>query len=374
MLELRGITWDHPRGLQPLEASVAPYEERFGVRVHWEARSLRSFGDQPVDQLARRYDVLIIDHPHSGLAAATGCLWRLEQLLEPGVLQTQARQSVGPSFPSYRFEDGQWALPVDAAAQTAAFRPDLLEAHPRTWPEVLALARQVRAEGRFVGVPLCPTDAVCSFMTLCASFGEAVGQTPGRLVRPEVGLEALDYLQRLGELAHPRSLEWNPIALLDRMSTGGELVYTPLTFGYSNYAREGFRARRLRFADLPGVRGALLGGTGFAVSAYCRHPEAAALYGAWLCSAEVQRGLYVEHGGQPGNRVAWDDEHANRITHGFFRDTLASLGAAHVRPRHHGFVAFQEGAGERIHAMLCDRTSAQACLSDLEALYREHGG
>lgn len=46
----------------------------------------------------------------------------------------------------------------------------------------------------------------------------------------------------------------------------------PLIFGYANYAADGFRARRILFADIPalgshGPVGSVLGGTGIAVSA-----------------------------------------------------------------------------------------------------------
>ena len=66
MITLRGITWDHPRGYAPLAASVAPYAQAHSVRVEWERRSLKDFGDAPLPELARDYDLLIIDHPHVG--------------------------------------------------------------------------------------------------------------------------------------------------------------------------------------------------------------------------------------------------------------------------------------------------------------------
>ncbi len=72
MIALRGITWDHPRGYQPLAASADPYAAEFGVRVTWDRRSLKDFGDAPIDLLAADYDLLIIDHPHMGLAAEAG--------------------------------------------------------------------------------------------------------------------------------------------------------------------------------------------------------------------------------------------------------------------------------------------------------------
>jgi multiple sugar transport system substrate-binding protein len=50
---LRGMTWDHPRGVDGLRASDPVLRERLGATVDWEARSLLAFGDQHVADFAR---------------------------------------------------------------------------------------------------------------------------------------------------------------------------------------------------------------------------------------------------------------------------------------------------------------------------------
>lgn len=372
MIRLRGVTWDHPRGYGPLMASADPYAEAFGVEVSWETRSLKDFGDAPIDALAADYDLLIIDHPHVGLAATSGCLLPLDGLLEPQTLQTLAAQSAGLSHQSYFYEGHQWALALDAAMQASAYRPDLLaEALPETWEDVLTFGKRLRDKGWYLGMPLVPTDAICSFLSLCANLGDPPGHGDGTLVSTEVGRLALNLLLEVRRLAHPDSLSWNPVLLLDKMGQGDALVYCPLTFPYSNYARVGYQEHLVRFHTIPGVKGAILGGTGFAVSARCPHPQAAARYGGWLCSAEVQRGFYVGHGGQPGNLAAWQDSAANDLTHNFFRDTLATLQGAYLRPRHDGFTTFQERAGKIIYRFLQEESSVAACFETLAELYRQ---
>ena len=369
---LRGITWDHPRGYQPLAASVEPYAAAYGVRIVWDRRSLKDFGDAAIDALAEAYDLLIIDHPHVGQAAETGCLLPLDEWIAPDMLARLAVQSAGPSHASYTYAGHQWALAIDAAVQTSAYRPDLLvEPLPAAWDDVLALARRMKETGRFAGIPLTPTDSICSFLTLCASLGSPPGQG-GQLVDPAIGARALRWLADLCAVSHPDSLAWNPIDLLDHMSHADDVIYCPLTFCYTNYSRDGYAPHRIRFVNIPGVRGALLGGAGFAVSAHCMHPQAAVDYGVWLSSAAIQCTLYVEQGGQPGNAAAWTDPDTNRLTHDFFRDTYATIQAAYVRPRHPGFVNFQEAAGQVIHAMLCDGGDVEVCLAGLMQLYRDH--
>jgi multiple sugar transport system substrate-binding protein len=371
-VQLKGMTWDHPRGYQPLVTCSAQYEAETGVKVTWEKRSLKDFGDQPIDELVQDYDLIIMDHPHAGLAAATGCLLPLDEWLAESTLSTLATQSAGQSHASYFYHGHQWGLALDAAMQTAVYRTDLLGgAPPGTWQDVIALGDRLRGAGLYIGMPLVPTDCICSFVTLCASLGASVGEN-GQLAPAAVGVKALTILRSIKQVAHPRSLEWNPIGTLDHMSSAGDLVYCPLTFCYTNYSREGYQPHLLTFTTIPGVRGSILGGTGFAVSSNCQHPQAACDYGAWLCSAAVQAGPFVEAGGQPGNIAAWKDDHANALTNNFFTNTLPTLEQSIIRPRHDGFVAFQEQAGNIIHDFLRDDTDVGACFDALSALYQQH--
>ncbi len=64
------MTWDHPRGYDPLVACNVVWRARSGVAVEWDRRSLQDFESFPVEELARSYDLLVTDHPHVGLIAA----------------------------------------------------------------------------------------------------------------------------------------------------------------------------------------------------------------------------------------------------------------------------------------------------------------
>lgn len=86
-LLLKGMTWDHPRGYAPLERLSARYGERRGVDIAWDRRSLKDFGDSPVDVLARKYDLLVIDHPHVGISAEQGVLVPLDEWLDAAFLR-----------------------------------------------------------------------------------------------------------------------------------------------------------------------------------------------------------------------------------------------------------------------------------------------
>ena len=45
-----------------------------GIEINWKKRSLQEFADYPIEHLTRDYDLLIIDHPWVGCAAATACV------------------------------------------------------------------------------------------------------------------------------------------------------------------------------------------------------------------------------------------------------------------------------------------------------------
>ncbi|KAA0216792.1 MAG: carbohydrate ABC transporter substrate-binding protein [Leptolyngbya sp. PLA3] len=372
VITLRGITWDHPRGRQPLEETADFYADRFGVRVEWSARSLKDFGDAPIDALAERYDIIILDHPHVGIAL-TGRrpLLPLDTYIDPADLQTLAGQSAGPSHESYMLAGHQWALGNDGAMQAGSRRTDLGSFDwPGDWESVMALGTELTKGVSRLAIPLAPTDAVCSFISLCA--GRDGMNEPARcFVKHDVGLWALGVLQRLLEVCHPQSPHWNPIAMYEHMSTHDDVAYCPLAFCYTNYSRTGFRPRQIAFGPVPQPRGSVLGGAGLGVSARCRHPREACNYGLWLCSAAVQRGLYVRHGGQPGNIEAWRDDAADEVTGGFFSGTRQVIENAFVRPRHVGWPAFQEWAGNTIRSTLLSRSDHAACLRAVESRYQQ---
>ena len=111
---------------------------------------MQDFADFPLQKLAETYDLLVIDHPFVGFAAADGCLLPLDEFIDAAVLADQAANSVGPSHRSYHYGGHQWALATDAAGHVSAYRPDLIEeigGLPQTWDEVLALAETRKRPG-----------------------------------------------------------------------------------------------------------------------------------------------------------------------------------------------------------------------------------
>jgi multiple sugar transport system substrate-binding protein len=342
-----------------------------GVTIEWEARSLSEFGEAPVEHLAAQYDFVVLDHPWMGALAESRSFLAFDEVLTAEQLNKFAADSAGPSHASYTMDGHQWALANDAAAQVSGYRSDLLEREglsvPQTWDQVFEMAKVRRG---FVSMALFPLDAFLAFCSICANAGEPPFADASRFVSRPRGEYALDILRRLRDVSSEKARSENPIAVWERMSATGETAYCPLAFGYSNYARSGYRQHRLSFRLIPsagrGAVGATLGGAGIAVSAHCADRDRAIAYATWIASAECQRTLYVDSGGQPGSRSAWTDDHANAITNNYFRSTLPVIENAWLRPRHAGFAEYQNVGAEILSGFLGEKTAERKTLEELD--------
>jgi multiple sugar transport system substrate-binding protein len=131
----------------------------------------------------------------------------------------------------------------------------------------------------------------------------------------------------------------NPIALYERMATEDSIAYCPFAYTYSNYSRDSFAQKHIRFSNPVAMNNAtpmrtVLGGTGIALS------------------------------------DAWDDPLLNQLTDEFFLRTSASIRTAYVRPRYRGYVVLQERAGQVIAEFCKQHGNSQSTLQRIDALYR----
>lgn len=164
---LKGITWDHSRGLVPLQAAAQRFGELYpNVQIQWEKRSLQAFADYSIEKLTETYDLLIIDHPWVGSASVTNCVLPLNEYLPGDFLKELEAHSVGASHNSYCYDGGQWALAIDAATPVASMRTDLFAQQqlpvPQTWEDVMEVAKKGK-----VAAPAIPIDLLMNFYTFC---------------------------------------------------------------------------------------------------------------------------------------------------------------------------------------------------------------
>lgn len=373
---LKGITWNHSRGFTPMAATAQRFSELYPqVTITWEKRSLQQFADLSIQQLAERYDLLVIDHPWAGFAAKTNSILPFDEYLPQEFLKDQEANSVGQSYESYHYDNHQWALAIDAATPVAASRPDLLQKHgialPKTYNELLSIARR-----GLVAFPAIPIDALMTFYTFCCSLGEDPCQQEDVVAGKDIGTKALQLYRALAGYVDAACFDRNPIQTYEAMTRGDEIAYCPFAYGYSNYSRDGYARRLLHFHDMITLTGksnlrSTLGGTGMAVSARCAHVDMAMQYAAYVASPQCQAGLYTDNGGQPGHLAAWTDEANNDKTYNYFGNTLPALQRAYLRPRYFGHMFFQDHAGDIVRDYLMKGGNETQVLAALNELYVE---
>lgn len=383
MNTLRGITWNHTRGYAPLAVTSKVWNDYYpDVEIQWSIRSLWSFGEEALEQLAHQYDLLLVDHPFVGTAARSGLFVPLEEHISAQELAVLHSQSVGQSFASYEYDGHLWALAVDAAAQVSVARMDWFEREgrplPKNWDEVIALAKETGgATSGKVAMPMAPMGLLGAFFSLYANQFE-----PPFTVGEEWNIDAEKAAFVLGQLLalyrligpghdRPAYLKKYPVELLNRMAQTNELVYMPITYGYANYGMAGYARHPLTFGTLPGSRpdGATLGGVGIAVSRFSQHIDTAVAYSRWLAGAECQSTLYAMSGGQPANRLAWENPLLDQITNNFYQNTRETLEKAFMRPRFAEFHQVQTESAWLLQQCLMGMTQPELVIRQWKTLY-----
>jgi multiple sugar transport system substrate-binding protein len=274
-MRYKALTWDHPRGYRALRDAAAEVALEQGLSIAWEKQPLEGFESHPVADLCARYDLIVLDHPHVGEAVEAGCLLPLEDVFGAAELAELGAATIGPCLSSYRYAGRLWALPLDAATQVMAYRPDLT-APMQSWDEVEALVGQGG-----VALSLAGPHAILSFLSIATALGDPPAtRDPAQLVDDETGAQVFGLMARIYAHSDRSTLALNPIGILGHMAMHDDVRVVPLVYGYVNYTRE-----RVRFANAPrgpGGIGSTLGGTGIGISTRCQITPALLTHLRWL--------------------------------------------------------------------------------------------
>jgi multiple sugar transport system substrate-binding protein len=256
----------------------------------------------------------------------------------------------------------------------AVSRPDFGCPFPRHWDELL--------EGDFsrfrLLTPLLPVDAFDMMLTLLASLGEEdLPLDDRRFCSEGKGLLALSVLKRLYRAGPEEAVSWNPIRVLETLSTTDDFAASPCLFGYINYARPGFRPHRLTYRDLPTFaannrRRAILGGAGIGVSAKSGRIELAMQLAHYLASEPVQSGVYLENEGQPAHLATWEKRRLDPRYIGFMDGAFETMNTAWTRPRAEWFLHFVDDVCEIFPDYFRKQREDAVFLAEIDGLYRHH--
>lgn len=356
----QGLTWDHPRGYQALQAAsdFFNHEQQTGQggsasSLTWHTQALEGFESAPIGELATAYDLLVLDHPHIGEAVHLDCLRPLEDFFSAAQIAQWKTQTIGSAMQSYYWEGRHWALPLDVAAQVSAYRPDQLpdslEPSP-SWDDVIQLS-----EKHPVALSLAGPHALLNLYSVNAALGGELGEET--LFIGKEATMALDILHRLYSRIPANTDKLNPIALLETMATTHTIALIPLVFGYVNYSQPSSLASQLVFRDAPvGAAnkppGSVLGGTGIALTKRGQPNPDLLEHLTWLMNDKTQTRFIPAHAGQPSARQAWHNAELNQQYAEFYKRTENTIENALVRPRFDGYIRFQTDASAIVNSAL----------------------
>tara|TARA_B100000073_G_scaffold3271_1_gene2710 strand:- start:149 stop:1282 length:1134 start_codon:yes stop_codon:yes gene_type:complete len=371
MIYLKGMTWDHSRGFDPMVATSKKFQEIHNnqVSIVWDKRPLQAFADRPIEEMTEDYDLIVIDYPHVGEVASKGLLQNLDLPKYENQILELKDQSVGKSHESYFINNKQWALAIDAASQTACYREDLIASYPLNWNALIGLAQNNK-----VLWPLKPVHAISSFYSIYNNLTEELIPEHKDFIKKDFGVKALEMMKSVSSELIKDCFTMDPIQTAELMTETNDFYYCPYIYGFSNYSRKNYRKNILKYINVmdlsgKGPSGTHLGGTGIAVSNESKNKDFALEYAFWIAGASCQKSLFYESGGQPGNSEAWENQKINQETNDFFRATRKTLDLAWVRPRHNGYMEFQDKSGDIINEYLQSEISAESVCEKLSDMY-----
>ena len=368
------MTWAHPRGYAPLLAlsSIALQDGPLGVAgssVRWDRQDLAGFESHPIAELAMRYDLLVIDHPGLGSAVAAGALAPLDELVSTEELGAWSGRYVGAALDSYHLDGHQWAVPIDAATQVSAYRPDLMDAPGSTWPEIAEAARTTRT-----CLPTKAPHTLLTFLGIAAAIEPGFLPGDDELVSSDTGELAFEVLAELLAAIPGELYDLDPIGVLEVMSLRN-VAFCPLLYGYVNYSRPDDGRARVLFSDAPrwapgSPPGSVLGGTGLAISRYSAHPFSALDHLRQISSERAQLGVVPQVGGQPSTLSSWSNRLVDERWGNFYSATLTTQLAAWRRPRYDGWIRLQHEGSVVLFDSIVQGVPASSTVADLNRRYR----
>lgn len=379
-MKLKGISWDHKRGYSPLIYCSKDFNKiNPEIDIEWDKRSLKDFGNFPVDKLAENYDLLIIDHPFSGEATKKNILVNLKEYIGKDFLQDLSQNSIGKTFDSYCFDNKLIALPVDAAAIVSAANNQWFESVnlsiPKNLKEVIELKKKLPLDKKML-ISLSSTDMWCVLLSLCATSSDGNFIDISNGFDSKIATEKINVIKNLISLSDNNPLDLNPINILDLMGNDDNYVYSPLLFGYVNYSIKGEYKNMINFYDVPleqkGKTSALLGGAGIAISSCSKSKVEAAKFIEYVSSKEVQEKNYFNYGGQPSHSKAWLSDKLNKDSNDFFKNTFSTLNNAYVRPRFPGWNHYQDEASVVLHENVKNNVNTDEIVLNLNNLFKMH--
>lgn len=290
------------------------------------------------------YDLAYVDVAWVPKFAAQGWLRPLDDLIPPEKLAAFLPGDLEGS----RYQGKLYRIPVQSDGGMLYYRKDLLAAKdipvPRTWAELVAAAKKTRTPriAGFVFQGKQYEGLVCVFLELVWGFGGDL-LDPAGVVRVDEP-PAVAALTALVDAIHvdgivPRSvLTYQEEEARNAFQEGRAVFMRNWPYAWNLMQKEGSPVRG-KIGIVPMVSGpggkpaATLGGWGFAVSSYSRHPNEAFAVAEYFASADSQKLAFLKGGILPSRKALYSDPEVLRAAP-HMRDLGRVLAGARPRPTH----------------------------------------
>lgn len=383
MIRLKGHSWSHKRGYQPLiETAKAYHALHPDVCVDWEVMSFHDcyhHSRQEAGAGVYETDLVCFDYPNTGDYAGNGWAIPIDEMATPEQMQDLKQDADPASYQSYIANGQLWGLPIDSATIISAYRPDLLgddaSAVPGNWDTLLELARQYHKPPDRYGFCNQFGGGLGAYLLLegiLAALGHESYTAERAGLDRDKARRGLEIVKSVYELSIPSSEQRDHGLGFAFMRNDDRVALTVATFAYSNYFG-GNGPRQITATDMPvmpetGVRTSNIGGVGLAVHSWSKHADIAWDYAWFVMNRQTQRNLYVEAEGQPGRLSALRSNQLNELRGGF-GDLLANaLDNAYVRPNWPGYHYLEAGSDPIMHRFLQGERTAVQTIDALDRI------
>src|SRR5690606_6339203 len=241
------------------------------------------------------------------------------------------------------WKDKLYAVPYNTNTQLLWYRKDLVPTPPRTWDEMLKMARDLARQGK----PHYVEIQGAQYEGLTVWFNSLVNSAGGSILNasatePSLGPPAVRAASIMRDLANSPAADPSlPNQMEDQnrlaMQSGVAAFEANYPFVYpSMRSNNPHLFKDFRWAPYPRVDAGrparpTIGGIDLAVSAYSRHPDLA--FEAALCLRDRENQLTAAlEGGLPPTLRALYDEPEFMKEYPFSKEVLSSLESASVRP------------------------------------------
>lgn len=318
------------------------------------------------------YDLVFMDIVWLPKFAAAGWLLPLDARLAAG----EQADFLPGDLEGSRFRGRLYRVPMRTDAGLLFYRRDLLVARalapPRTWEALVEEARALQAPPELWGYVFQGKQyegLVVNFLELVWSAGGDVLDSQGRVILDQP--EAIAALRWLRDAIVRHRITPPAVATYEEQDSanvflqGRSLFLRNWPYVWALTAESPRVRGRVAITALPGRADAVgisaLGGWGFGVSRFSRHPEAAWAFARYATSAEGQKRYALRAGTVPARRALLHD--AELVARNPHYPVLAKvLERARPRPVHPKYAQISDILQHHVSAALVGRTEPQDAL------------